>query len=271
MRASSRRSHHSSAAAGAAGARRELAAHRTPCCSSAASAGRISGAGKPKGRASVSAVTGPSASKRLRTSSRSALSRSATSLASAVSSSRCHDARQREPHFREPLGATHDRAGTPESRPSSRGRRRAGARSRSRHGAPSGAVTKPSSTSASCSSSAFSACGHASARTRAIASASSEPSSAACSARKIPARLHGERAALLGRRVVEERVRLRAENFLRERRRARELAAHDFDFARFDALEQARTRPSMSMFTLRQVVERLLHERVIGDVAVRRP
>ena len=47
---------------------------------------------------------------------------------------------------------------------------------------PKAAVTKPSSTNASLSSSVFNTCGHASLFTRSMASGSSEPSSAACSA-----------------------------------------------------------------------------------------
>ncbi len=87
-------------------------------------------------------------------------------------------------------------------------------------------VTKPSATSASCISSALRACGQASSRTPAMASGSSAPRSSALRDR-LSAGHHGLRAALLQRRVVEEGVRARVEDFGRERRGRRQVARDD--------------------------------------------
>ena len=85
--------------------------------------------------------------------------------------------------------------------------------------------------------------------------------------RHVAARLHGERAPLLGRRVVEERVRLGAEDLLRERRRARELAANDLDLAGLDALEHP--HEAFDVHRRRQaILERLLDERMVGNLAI---
>ena len=81
------------------------------------------------------------------------------------------------------------------------------------------------------------------------------------------ARLHSERAPLLGRRIVEERVRLRTQDLLRQRRRARELAAQDVDLSRLDALEQP--DEALDVHRTRQAIgERLRHERMIRNLAV---
>ena len=85
--------------------------------------------------------------------------------------------------------------------------------------------------------------------------------------RHVAAGLHRERAPLLGRRVVEERVGLGAEDLLRERRRARELAANDFDFAGLDTLQHL--HEAFDVHRRGQaVLERLLDERVVGNLAI---
>ena len=73
--------------------------------------------------------------------------------------------------------------------------------------------------SASCSSSASRTTGQDSAATCAIAAGSSAPSSVASVRRQRAPHLHGPRAALLERRIVEIRVRIGVQNLVRERRR----------------------------------------------------
>ncbi len=81
------------------------------------------------------------------------------------------------------------------------------------------------------------------------------------------ARVHGERAAFLGRRVVEERVGLRAQYLLRERRRARELAAQHLNLTGLDSLQQQ--LDAVDVHRSREAIgERLHDERVIRYFAV---
>ena len=80
-------------------------------------------------------------------------------------------------------------------------------------------------------------------------------------------RLHGERPALLGRRIVEERVRLRPENLLRKRRRARELPAEHLHFAGLDAREQGRAAVDVHRAG-EAILERLRDERMIRNLAI---
>ena len=98
-------------------------------------------------------------------------------------------------------------------RASSRATRPAAASSSSHacQGRPSSAVTYPIQRRASCVSSAFEGCGHASSRTREIASGSRMPISSAERVSRTR-RESGLRAPLFQRRVVEERVRLRGED-----------------------------------------------------------
>ena len=106
------------------------------------------------------------------------------------------------------------------------------------------------------------AAGQASSRTRAIASGSSAPSSSAVFGVERAAREHGLRAALLERRVVEERVRLRGEDPARERRRLGRVDR--------DALDRAVAQPAqhleepVDVHRLGQaVLDRLAHDRVV--------
>ena len=85
-------------------------------------------------------------------------------------------------------------------------------------------VRNPALTSASCSSSASRGSGHASARTVAIADASSTPSAIGVLVVARSARLDRVRPPLLERRVVQERIRPRVDDLVRERRRLRRIA-----------------------------------------------
>ena len=99
---------------------------------------------------------------------------------------------------------------------------RAPGRARARRTRPPSAGSRPqartSASSRSCSSSASRGVGRASSRTRAIASGSSAPSSRAAR-RAARAAARRARAALLERRVVEERVGPAVQDLVRERRR----------------------------------------------------
>src|SRR5690606_24004597 len=85
----------------------------------------------------------------------------------------------------------------------------------------------------------------------------------------VAAGLHRERAPLLGRRVVEEGIRPRAQDLLRERRRRGQVAADALDLAGLDAREQP-----LEPFDIRRDVEavpqRLLDERMARNLAIAR-
>ena len=152
-----------------------------PCCSSAASAGSTSSrreAERPRQR------VGRHGAERLEAAAHELAQRRVAVLDGAAE----HDeplggdgARERDVDLGQPLRGDPHRAGAAAARRPSHGRRRASARTAAPTRRLRRPSTKPSSTSASCSSSAFSGCGQASSRTRAIASGSSLPSSAACS------------------------------------------------------------------------------------------
>ena len=195
-----------------------------PCCSSAASAGSTSA---PSGRTAVPASSAVHAARAPRSGcarARAAPCRGPRRRRRARRAARRRRRpRQRERRLRAAAPrATHTVPAPGSSTAVAAGRRRASARI---IGAHCGAFRSPSrsraATSASCSSSAFSGCGHASSRTRAIASASSFAELGRLLRRHDSGAPARPACALLGRRVVEERVRLRAEDLLRERRRAR--------------------------------------------------
>ncbi len=181
MRASRRRSHHSIAASDA-GVKRPCIANPSAC--SAASAASTCPMGNPAAAASAEAISGPEPSRRPRTSSMTALSvvhwpscESGTAAADAETASG-NNARNKG---RRSTAIQIDRVPV-----SSRVTRRCAASSPSNSAQPdcrstSDSVRNVSHNSASCSSSAFAASGHASSRTRWIASGSSLPRSDALS------------------------------------------------------------------------------------------
>ena len=70
-------------------------------------------------------------------------------------------------------------------------------------------------------------------------------------------------ATLFQRRVVEERVRTRAQDLQRQRRRLRQVAVLDADLAGFDRAQQP--LQSLDVHRLVQaIVNRLVHERMVG-------
>ena len=106
----------------------------------------------------------------------------------------------------------------------------------------SSSVRKVSHSNASCNSSGVSASGHASARTRAMASGSSLPISAA-SRRVQPAAAHdGLGAPLLERRVIQVGVGPRIQGFERQRRGFGEIARDNADRAAFQPAQQSPRR-----------------------------
>lgn len=80
------------------------------------------------------------------------------------------------------------------------------------------------------------------------------------------ARLDGLRAALLERRIVEERIRFRVQDLGRERRRRGQVARDQLDFAAFDPAQQR--EPAVGVHRVVQaIVERLVDERMMRDLA----
>ena len=71
--------------------------------------------------------------------------------------------------------------------------------------------------------------------------------------RKRPAHLHGARAALLERRVVQIRVRIRVQNLVRERRRLGRIDRHGADRALARCHPRIARRPSRSIASCRQL------------------
>ena len=67
-----------------------------------------------------------------------------------------------------------------------------------------------------------------------------------------PARLHRMRPPLLERRIVQERVRPRVDDLVREHRRLGRVARDEPQLAAMDALEHGRSGPSMSIASSRQ-------------------
>ena len=78
---------------------------------------------------------------------------------------------------------------------------------------------------------------------------------------------HGLGAALLQRGVVQERVRLRVQRLVRQGRRLRRVARDEREAPRLHLLEHA--LESREVHRLEQaVLDRLLHERMVGDLPV---
>ena len=78
---------------------------------------------------------------------------------------------------------------------------------------------------------------------------------------------HRPRAAFFEGGIVEERIRLRVQYLVRERRRLRQVAHAHRDLPPLDAGEQ-RHEPVGIHGLVQRVVEGLPHERVIGDLAL---
>ena len=77
---------------------------------------------------------------------------------------------------------------------------------------------------------------------------------------------HRLRAALLQRRIVEERIRPRVERFGGDRRRRGEVARNDFDLAAFHPAQHR--QPAIDVHRLVQaVVQRLRDQRMVGHLA----
>ena len=205
-----------------------------PCTSSASSAISASATGTPSGAASAAAVTGPRVSSRLRSSSRSDCSRLSASLrrpawAASIGGSACRSGRT-SCELGEPLGAHpeglaagHGRRRWPGARPAS-GASSAGQATRSA-GRISGTARNPARVSASCSSSGVARLGPGLEADLADG-LRIEPADGGGLLRvqQVP-RADRQRAALLGRRVVEERVGPRADDLLGQRRRRRRAPA----------------------------------------------
>src|SRR5690606_3292340 len=83
----------------------------------------------------------------------------------------------------------------------------------------------------------------------------------------VAAGLHGERAPLLGRRIVEEGIRPRAQDLLRERRRRGQVSADDLDLAGLDAREEP-LEPLDIRRDVETVLKRLLDERMVRNLAI---
>ena len=80
-------------------------------------------------------------------------------------------------------------------------------------------------------------------------------------------RQHGLGAALLERRVVEEGIGPRGEDFERERRGFGEVAGRHFDGAAFQAREQGFEAVDIHRF-VQAIIDRLPHQRMVGNLAV---
>ena len=80
-------------------------------------------------------------------------------------------------------------------------------------------------------------------------------------------RLHGVRASLLERRVVEEGVRPRIEDLVRKERRFRRVARDELQLATMDALEHGAEAVEIHGL-LQAIVDRLLDERMIRNLAI---
>ena len=107
--------------------------------------------------------------------------------------------------------------------------------------------------------------GRASSRTRAIAAASSAPSSS----RRLAAapRLHRVAPPLLERRIVQEGVRPRVEDLVSEDRRLGRVAGDQLQLAAMDPLEHAAQPVEVHRF-FEAVAHRLADERMIRDLAI---
>ena len=80
-------------------------------------------------------------------------------------------------------------------------------------------------------------------------------------------RLHGVRASLLERRVVEEGVRPRIEDLVRKERRFRRVARDELQLPTMDALEHGAEAVEIHGL-LQAIVDRLLDERMIRNLAI---
>ena len=124
----------------------------------------------------------------------------------------------------------------------------------------------PTVISASCSSSASRGSGRASSRTRSMA-ADRARRVARVAGISAAARLHRVAPPLLERRIVEERVRPRVEDLVREHRRLGRVARDQPQLAAVDAAEHG-VEPVEVHRLLEAVAHRLRDQRMIGNLAI---
>ena len=247
MRASSVRSHHSQRpSARAADVNRPRST--TPSDSSASSAASASLVGTPSDRGERlrgdRAGDGEPAAQQLDDRVRRASSRAARDGGGAdCRSSRCVRMDRRAARAAARPRPTDSIAGATRATPPASAHASAARSSARRSRRASSSVRKPAVSSASCSSSASRGSGRASSRTRSIAAAIERAEIAGRWPVAGAPRLHRWRPPLLERRVVEERVRLRVQDLVREAATARACRARRAAARRVDARRARRAAP----------------------------